>query len=188
MHPPCGRHGRLRSDEHERGLRAQGGRGRRADASRGDSRTWLNATLFADGELCVGLARADTTGREVVANGDVCANARYTAIMCAPWSGASKRVRRVTIAEDASRLAAVNLNYWFYGCTALESMEGLSTLRGVSRMNNTFNSCPALASLDLRGMDPGALSSLSYTFASCSSLAKIVVDASRTLPKGCAGP
>lgn len=152
-----------------------------------DSRTWLNATLFADGELCIGLARADAAGREVVASDNVCANAKYTAIMCAPWSGASKQVRRVTIAEDASRLAAVNLNYWFYGCTALESVEGLSRLRGVSCMNYTFNTCSALTSLDLHGMDPGSLASLSYTFASCSSLARIVVDASWTLPKGCAG-
>ena len=152
-----------------------------------DSRTWLNATLFADGELCIGLARADATGREVVASGDVCANARYTAIMCAPWSGCSKQVRRVTIAEDASRLAAVNLNYWFYGCTALETVEGLSRLRGVSCMNYAFSACSALASLDLRGLDPGSLSSLSYTFSSCASLATILVDASWALPKGCAG-
>lgn len=152
-----------------------------------DSRTWLNATLFADGELCIGLARADASGREVVASGDLCANARYTAIMCAPWSGVPKQVRRVTIAEDASRLAAVNLNYWFYGCTALESVEGLSRLRGVSCMNYTFSTCSALASVDLRGMDPASLTSLSYTFASCASLARIVADASWALPKGCAG-
>lgn len=152
-----------------------------------DSRTWLNATLFADGELCIGLAKADDAGREVVASGDLCANARYTAIMCAPWSGASKQVRRVTIAEDASRLAAVNLNYWFYGCTALESVEGLGRLRSVSCMNYAFNACSAPSSIDLRGMDPGSLSSLSYTFASCALLTRIVVDASWALPKGCAG-
>ena len=153
-----------------------------------DSRTWLNATLFADGELCVGLARADETGRKVAASGDVYAKARYTAIMCAPWSAFSKQVRRVTFSEEVSRLAAVNLNYWFYGGTALESVEGLGRLRGVSYMNFAFNACSAPASLDLRGMDPGSLASLSYTFGSCSSLAKIVVDTSWELPKGCAGP
>ncbi len=93
----------------------------------------------------------------------------------------------MTIAEDASRLAAVNLNYWFYGCTALVGVEGPGRLRGVSRMNCTFNACSALASLDLRGMDPGSLTSLLYTFGSCASLERIVVDASWALPKGCAG-
>ena len=32
-------------------------------------RTWLNATLFADGELKIGFAKADATGREVLAEG-----------------------------------------------------------------------------------------------------------------------
>nr|DAF83782.1 MAG TPA: hypothetical protein [Caudoviricetes sp.] len=146
-----------------------------------DSRTWLNATLFADGELRIGFARADAAGREVVASDDVCANARYTAIMCAPWSGASKQVRRVTIAEDASRLAAVNLNYWFCGCTALESVEGLSRLRGVSCMNYTFSTCSALASIDLRGLDPSSLSSLSYR----SPPARRSRESSWTLPGHC---
>lgn len=112
-----------------------------------DSLTWLNATLFGDGELLIGFARADAAGREVVASGDVCANAHYTAIMCAPWSGASKQVRRVTIAEEAPRLAAVNLNYWFYGCTVLESVEGFSRLYGVSCMNYAFSTCSALTSI-----------------------------------------
>lgn len=57
----------------------------------------------------------------------------------------------------------------------------------MSRMEHAFNSCASLTSLDLRGMDPGSLASLSYTFASCSSLARIAVDASWQLPKGCAG-
>lgn len=152
-----------------------------------DSLTWPNATLFGDGELLIGFARADAAGREVVASGDVCANARYTAIMCAPWSGASKQVRRVSIAEEAPRLAAVNLNYWFYGCTVLESVKGLSRLHGVSCMNYAFSTCSALTSIDLRGLDPSSLSSLSYTFSSCSSLATILVDASWALPKGCVG-
>lgn len=187
VHTPRGRDGRLRPHEHERVSVLKVGAGGLLTHPEDDSRTWLNATLFGDGELLIGFARADAAGREVVASGDVCTNARYTAIMCAPWSGASKQVRRETIAEEAPRLAAVNLNYWFYGCTALESVEGLSRLRGVSCMNYAFSTCSALTSIDLRGLDPSSLSSLSYTFSSCSSLATILVDASWALPKGYVG-
>ncbi len=93
----------------------------------------------------------------------------------------------MAIAADASRLANVNLNYWFYGCNALASVSGMTNLRGVTRMDHAFNSCSALAELDLRGMSPASLSSLLYTFGACTSLSKILVDADRELPKGCTG-
>ena len=93
----------------------------------------------------------------------------------------------MAIAADASRLANVNLNYWFYGCNALASVSGMANLRGVARMDHTFNSCSALAELDLRGMSPAALASMAYTFGACTSLAKILVDADWELPKGCTG-
>lgn len=152
-----------------------------------DLRTWLNATLFADGELRIGFAKSDESAREVVASEDLCANAVYNAVQCTPWARYSGQVKNVTFAADASRPASVSLNYWFYGCTALESVTGLGQLRGVARMDHAFNTCSALAELDLRGMDPSMLTSMAYTFANCSTLAKIVVDASWELPKGCSG-
>lgn len=63
----------------------------------------------------------------------------------------------------------------------------MANLRGVARMEHTFNSCSALAELDLRGMSPSALASLTYTFGACTSLAKNLADADWELPKGCAG-
>lgn len=152
-----------------------------------DIRTWLNATLFTDGELKIGFAKADTAGREVLASDTLCANAKYTAIQATPWATFGKSVKRVTIAADASRLANVNLNYWFYGCSALASVSGMANLRGVARMDHAFNSCSALTELDLRGMSPTALSSMLYTFGACTSLARILVDADWELPSGCTG-
>ena len=152
-----------------------------------DIRTWLNATLFVDGELKIGFAKADAAGREVLAAGKLCANAKYNAIQATPWASFGKSVKAVAIAADASRLANVNLNYWFYGCNALASVSGMANLRGVARMDHTFNSCSALAELDLRGMSPAALASMAYTFGACTSLAKILVDADWELPKGCTG-
>lgn len=142
-----------------------------------DIRTWLDATLFADGELKIGFAKADAAGREVLAAGKLCSNAKYNAIQATPWASFGKSVKAVTIAADASRLANVNLDYWFYGCSALASVSGMANLRGVARMDHTFNSCSALAELDLRGMSPAALASMAHTFGACTSLAKILVDA-----------
>lgn len=150
-----------------------------------DIRTWLDATLFANGGLKIGFAKADAAGREVLAAGKLCANAKHNAIQATPWASFGKSVKAVAIAADASRLANVNLNYWFYGCNALASVSGMANLRGVTRMDHTLNSCSALAELDLRGMSPASLSSLLYTFGACTSLAKILVDADWELPKGC---
>ena len=150
-------------------------------------RTWLNATLFADGELKIGFAKADATGREVLASDTLCANAKYAAIQATPWASFGKSVKRVTIAADTSRVANVNLNYWFYSCNALTSVSGMANLRGVAYMNRTFNSCSALTELDLRGMSLASLSSMLYTFGACTALERILVDADWGLPSGCTG-
>lgn len=150
-------------------------------------RTWLNAMLFADGELKIGFAKADATGREVLASDTLCANAKYAAIQATPWASFGKSVKRVTIAADTSRVANVNLNYWFYSCNALTSVSGMANLRGVAYMNRTFNSCSALTELDLRGMSLASLSSMLYTFGACTALERILVDADWGLPSGCTG-
>ena len=116
-------------------------------------------------------------GREVLASDTLCANAKYTAIQATPWASFGKSVKRVTIAADTSRVANVNLNYWFYSCNVLTSVSGMANLRGVAYMNRTFSSCSALTELDLRGMSPASLSSMLYTFGACTALERILVDA-----------
>ena len=147
-----------------------------------DARTWFTGTLFADGELSLSVEGADAAGREVLASGLVCANARYNAIQCNPWADFAKKVALVSVAADMATLPAVNMNFWFYGCSALASLAGAGNLRGVSQMQHAFNSCTGLATLDLRGMDPGALTSLTYTFYGCSALETVLVDAGWALP------
>ena len=107
------------------------------------------------------------TDLEVLASDTLCANAKYTAIQATPWASFGKSVKRVTIAADTSRVANVNLNYWFYSCNALTSVSGMANLRGMAYMNRTFNSCSALTELDLRGMSPASLLSMLYTFGAC---------------------
>ena len=85
-----------------------------------------------------------------------CANAKYNAIQCSPWADLAKKVLSVKVANDMHTLAAVNTNYWLYGCTALVKVTGFGNLRGVAQMLYTFSGCTALAALDLTGLDPSA--------------------------------
>ena len=54
-------------------------------------------------------------------------------------------------------------------------------------MWHTFNSCKALVSLDLSGMDSSSLEDLTYTFSGCVALATIWADAGWALPAGASG-
>ena len=71
----------------------------------------------------------------------------------------------------------VHTNYWFYGMSQIASVAGLRNLRGVGEMQHTFNTCTGLTSLDLRGFDPGKLTSLYYTFSGCKARRTITADA-----------
>lgn len=153
-----------------------------------DNRAWLTGELFSDGEVRITNSGAAAKGRTVLASGVFCANAKYNAIQCVPWASLSKQVRSVVIEYGARCGTGACTNYWFYGCTNLVKVDGMSSLLGVAQMQHTFNSCLALASLDLRGFKPGALTSLSYTFGGCSKLASILVDSTWELPsKGLSG-
>ena len=153
-----------------------------------DNRAWLTGELFGDGELRISDSGVDAGGREVLASSTFCANAKYGAIQCTPWSSLSKQVKSVVVEEGVSCGEGCCTNYWFYGCTNLTKVDGMSALIGVTQMQHTFNSCLALASLDLRGFEPTALTSLTYTFGGCSKLVKILVDTTWELPsKGLSG-
>ncbi len=109
-------------------------------------------------------------------------NARYSAIQCSPWADLAKKELSVRIVNDMGILSAVNTNYWFYGCTALAKVTGFGNLRGVAQMLYTFGGCTALAALDLTGLDPSALTSLTCTFGGCTALRTITVDSDWALP------
>lgn len=80
MQQARGRHRRLCAVTLLGGLRAQAGHRRRATDPESNIRTWLDATLFADGELKIGFVKADGAGREVLAAGKLYASAKYNAI------------------------------------------------------------------------------------------------------------
>lgn len=158
------------------------------DPSR-DARRWLHGFAYADGELVISSSPVPEAGRGLLAQGRHCANARYNAVGATPWHAARGSISRVTIAGDMADFTEVHTNYWFYGMSQIASITGLRSLRGVGEMQHAFNTCTGLTSLDLRGFDPGRLTSLYYTFSGCKALRTITVDAGWRLPEsGLSGP
>ncbi len=151
-----------------------------------DGRTWFRAFYYADGEGVLTAATAPEAGRELVASGRICANAKYQGLGFAPWDGATgpthrEHLVRATFAADMGSFAHLNLNYLFYSCSNLAAIAGLGNLANVRSMRYTFSSC-AVAELDFRGFDPSTLTDLFYCFSGCLSLATILADASWALP------
>lgn len=158
------------------------------DPARG-TRRWLHGFAYADGELVITSSPAPEAGRELLAQGRHCANARYNAVGATPWHAARGSISRVTVARDMADFTEVHTNYWFYGMSQIASVAGLRNLRGVGEMQHTFNTCTGLTSLDLRGFDPGKLTSLYYTFSGCKALRTITADAGWKPPgPGLSGP
>lgn len=149
----------------------------------GDEREWFVCRLYSDGLLVLG----DQGGTgEILAEGRLCAQARYASSTAAPWSKRAASVKRARIESSMGSLSFVNMDYWFYGCTAMTALEGASFLPEVHEMRHAFNRCSSLAALDLKGLSPAGITSVFSTFASCSALKTITVDPSWALPSGVA--
>ena len=152
-----------------------------------DARVWAWAHVYADKTLVIGGA-AGGDGREVLASGRVCVNAKYEGLDGLAWNGRRREVLRVEVLPGAAGAAeTVNMNYWFQSMGACTEFSGLGNLGRPKVMKMTFAGCKAVTSLDLRGMDPCKLSYLFYTFSDCVALTTILVDATWVLPEDCAG-
>ena len=124
--------------------------------------------------------------RTLRASGRICAIGKYVGLGFTPWDGVTGATHRqhltsATFAADMATFSYLNLNYLFYSCTNLASVNGLGNLSGVRSMRYTFSSC-AFTTIDFRGFDPLTLTDLFYTFSGCSRLTTIYADASWALP------
>lgn len=146
---------------------------------------WRNGYLFDDGEVVISREQPERPGRTMVASSMICPEASYRSILAMPWGRNAKQVKKLTI-EDGVQVedSVCSLNYWFYGCSELESADGLAGLGSFGEMKHAFNACTKLASVDLRGVSAESLTSLFYTFAGCKALKTILVDAGWKLPEG----
>lgn len=128
-----------------------------------DARRLLEDELFSDGELRNSNSSADARGREVLAAGTFCSNARYNAIRCNSWASLNKQMKHVVIEGDVDAGAGPCTNYWFYGCSALERVDGMSALLGVVQMQHAFNSCSTAARRSRRSICAGSSRARSRT-------------------------
>ena len=147
-----------------------------------DSREWLNVYAYDDGTAVFTLAAAADTGKEVLASGRLCANAKYQAVGVVPGFSVRSDLDTVVFRSDLAALTCVNMNYWFYSWTAITSFVGLGNIPNVHAMRYAFTSCQGITELDFSGFDPSSLTDLFYCFSGCNSLVTIYADSTWALP------
>lgn len=152
-----------------------------------DLRRWVWGHLYDDGGLVVSAASAADPARTLLASGRVCVNAHYTAINAMPWYEYRSRLTGCTFLADLAAGTIESMDYWFYAETALASVAGWANVRGLESARFLFNGCLGLTPLDMTGLDPSALTDLTYMFSGCSGLTTILVDAAWALPAGASG-
>ena len=76
--------------------------------------------------------------------------------------------------ENLNMSNVENMNYMFYGCSALESIDvsGLNSAN-VTNMNYTFCGCSSLTSIDLTNFNTAKVTDMSKMFSGCSSLTSL---------------
>lgn len=150
-----------------------------------DPRFWVRGALYSDGIVKIGNDEPVGDARTITAKSRICAQAQYNAMRALPWGAYSSRVKSVVISKMTMPVGMVwNTNHWFYGCSNVTAMSGLSNLQRVGSMRYTFYNCRMMQELDLRGLASSYLTSLFYTFSTCSMLEKILVDRNWALPSG----
>lgn len=70
-------------------------------------------------------ADAAEAGREVLASGRLCAQARYAGTGHQPWWAQRASVTSAAFAADMAALSEMRIDYMFYGLTALASVAGM---------------------------------------------------------------
>ena len=150
-----------------------------------DPRFWVWGALYSDGAVEIGNDEPVEGARTITAKSRICAQAQYNAVRAMPWGAYSSRVKSVVVSKMTMPSGMVwNTNYWFYGCSNVTTMSGLGNLQRVGSMRYTFYNCRMMQELDLRGLVSSYLTSLFYTFSTCSMLEKILVDRNWALPSG----
>lgn len=143
--------------------------------------------LYADGGLVLTAAEAPEEGREALASGRLCAQARYAQPGHQAWYSQRMAATSATVEADMAGYACANLDYAFYAHQSLASVAGLANLNGTRELRFAFCGCSALEEADLSGFDPSALEDVGSCFQGCSALETVWADAGWELPEGCAG-
>ena len=121
-----------------------------------------NSTLTFKKITSDNLEGLDLSRMAVVDNIDIVQN------VCTNYSS----IKNIVFDESFKTYAPTSLSGFFYGCETLETISGLEYLNtaNVEFMDNMFNGCSALKSLDLTNFNTAKVTNMSYMFNGCSAL------------------
>ena len=92
------------------------------------------------------------------------------------WITAAKDlIEKVMFKESFSGASVKNTNLWFYGCSKLTSLYGLSylNLSEATNMSYMFTDCKLLTNLDFSDANTSKVTAMDYMFSGCSSLTSL---------------
>ena len=147
-----------------------------------DIREWCKVFFYTDGSVVFTAEGSVDLNKTLRASGHLCVSAKYNASGLIPGYANRSQMSSVAFAADMNTFNYVNMNYWFYGLSAITSFTGIANLANVHEMQYAFSSCTGVTTLDFRGFDPSGLTSLYLTFGGCSNLVTIYADSSWALP------
>ena len=121
-----------------------------------------NSTLTFKKITSDNLEGLDLSRMAVVDNIDMVLN------VCTNYSS----IKNIVFDESFKTYAPTSLSGFFVGCETLETISGLEYLNtaNVEIMDNMFNGCSALTSLDLTNFNTAKVTNMSYMFNGCSAL------------------
>ena len=121
-----------------------------------------NSTLTFKKITSDNLEGLDSSRMAVVDNIDMVLN------VCTNYSS----IKNIVFDESFKTYAPTSLSGFFVGCETLETISGLEYLNtaNVEIMDNMFNGCSALTSLDLTNFNTAKVTNMSYMFNGCSAL------------------
>ena len=121
-----------------------------------------NSTLTFKKITSDNLEGLDLSRMAVVHNIDIVQN------VCTNYSS----IKNIVFDESFKTYAPTSLSGFFVGCETLETISGLEYLNtaNVEIMDNMFNGCSALTSLDLTNFNTAKVTNMSYMFNGCSAL------------------
>ena len=99
-------------------------------------------------------------------------------VSASPWNGYNTDI--VSVVFDDSFAGCYNLwntARWFYGCSKLESITGISNLNTdkVTSMERMFDGCSSLTSLDVSNLNTAQVTDMTFMFEGCSALTSLDV-------------
>ena len=94
------------------------------------------------------------------------------------WLNTVKTTMQHVVFEPSFATATPNSLYaWFYQCSALQDLTGLSNLNmaNVTNLGYMFSGATAIQSIDLSGLNTAAVTNMAYMFQNCTSLQSLTL-------------